>query len=244
MSRYYELMQQAEFYLSEPAAPAAKPAAHRPREKARLTEAHSLDNDCLNLVQRIFLLEQENPARVVVFASLQGNGAQRLCAAAGEHLAHVVRRPVCIVEANFRSDSTESYIPADDFVGLSAALMQEGPIIDFCTPTQDDNLWILSAGVTGAPGLLTPENLKLRISELRDAFAFVVIDAPPLDRYAEGVIFAQQSDGAVLVLESGSTRRKESEQIVANLRSSNIRILAAVLNNFAQPIPGTLRRFI
>jgi MinD-like ATPase involved in chromosome partitioning or flagellar assembly len=245
MSRHYELMQQAELYFSESAAPAAEPAARPVREKTAIAETQSLDSDCLNLVQRIFLLEQENPPRVVVFAGLhEGDGAKRLCAAAGQHLAHVVRRPVCIVEATSGSGSTQRDDPFDPYSGPSDALMRERPIIDFCTPTQDDNLWVLGPGAKGIPGLLTPENLKVRISELRDVFDFVVIDAPALDQHAEGVIFARLADGAVLVLESGSTRRKESEQIVASLRSSNIRILAAVLNNFAQPIPKGLRSFI
>ncbi|HEX3660339.1 MAG TPA: hypothetical protein VHU89_02850 [Acidobacteriaceae bacterium] len=245
MSRHYELMQRAELYFSEPAAPAAESAARRMREKTAIVEAQPLDNGCLTLVQRIFLLEQENPPHVVVFAGLhEGDGAKRLCAAAGKHLAHIVRRPVCIVEANVRSGSPQKHGPFDSYIGLSDALTQEGPVIDFCTPTQNDNLWVLGAGTKAIPGLLTPETLKIRISELRDAFAFVVIDAPALDHHAEGVIFAGLADGAILVLESGSTRRKESEEIVTGLRSSNIRILAAVLNNFVQPIPKAVRKFV
>jgi Mrp family chromosome partitioning ATPase len=247
MSRNYELMQQAELYLASTPAPTAETTSRAVREGVRNTEALSLDDDCLNLIQRVFLMESDNVPHVAVFAGLnQSAGARRICAAAGKHLAEVVRRPVCVVEADFRSRLTENGESIEGSRGLCDALMQEGLITDFCTPTKDDHLWLLTPGIisAGSPGLLTAENLKLRIGELREAFDFVVIEAPPLDRYAEAIICGQLADGLILVLESGSTRREESEQIVSTLRSSGIRILAAILNNFAEPIPGRLRKFI
>jgi MinD-like ATPase involved in chromosome partitioning or flagellar assembly len=150
-----------------------------------------------------------------------------------------------VVKADFTSRS-ESYDRAGSSASLFEALALNEPIMNFCTATQDDNLWVLDGGgpAGGPPGLLTAEGMKARISELRDTFDFVVIAGPPLDRFAEGLIFSQLSDGVILVLESGATRREDSETIVANLRSSNIPILAAVLNNYAEAIPQKLRRFI
>jgi polysaccharide biosynthesis transport protein len=248
MSKHYELMQEAELFRARSAASATMPAPRIMGETSVVIPTPATDDESLNLVQRVFLTESETPPRVAVFAGLhQDSGAKRLCAAAGACLARITRKPVCIVEADFRSRMEES---ADRFLrapgGLSDALMIEGSIMDYCAPTEDENLWILGAGTLAqsSPGLMTAENIKARITDLRNTFDYVVIDAPSLDQFAEGVILGQLADGVVLVLESGTTRREEAEQLVADLRSSSVRLLAAVLNNYAQPIPGKLRSIL
>ena len=68
----------------------------------------------------------------------------------------------------------------------------------------------------------------------------MLIDSPPLNTYSDGVAVGQMADGLVLVLEANSTRRDAAAKIAENLRASQIRILAAVLNKRTFPIPGSL----
>jgi Mrp family chromosome partitioning ATPase len=78
------------------------------------------------------------------------------------------------------------------------------------------------------------------LAELRAEFDFVIIDAPPLTRYADAIALGQVSDGLILVLEADSTRKKAAQMAVANLRSSNVQILGAVLNKRTFPIPENI----
>ena len=48
----------------------------------------------------------------------------------------------------------------------------------------------------------------------------MIVDAPPLTRYADAIALGQLSDGIVLVLEADSTRREAALVAVENLRSS------------------------
>ena len=88
-----------------------------------------------------------------------------------------------------------------------------------------------------SPNLLTSDLLRERISELREDFDFIIIDAPPLNRYSDAVILGQHSNGVVLVLEADSTRREAASKVATTLRSANVPILAAVLNKRTYPIP-------
>jgi Mrp family chromosome partitioning ATPase len=79
---------------------------------------------------------------------------------------------------------------------------------------------------------------------MRKDFDSVIIDAPPLTRYSDAVVLGQLSDGLVLVLEAGTTRREAAFAAAKTLRSANIPILTAVLNKRTFPIPKSVYRMV
>lgn len=72
--------------------------------------------------------------------------------------------------------------------------------------------------------------MRARFVELRAEFHFVIVDAPPLSRYADAIALGQLSDGMVLILEAGSTRQDAAITAVRSVRSSRVQVLGAVLN--------------
>jgi receptor protein-tyrosine kinase len=202
-----------------------------------------MDNEALNIVQQVFLLRPETHPQVVVFAGIDhGSGSSMISASVAEVLARTTHRPVCLVEGNFRSPSLSSLCGSTNKNGLSEALVREDAITTFTRPLSEDNLWLLPSGsnATDAPSLITSDGVKKRIAELREAFAFIIVDAPPLKHYSEAMIFSQLADGVVLILEAGSTRRESAAVALSSLRSANIPVLAAVLNKRTLPIPERL----
>jgi Mrp family chromosome partitioning ATPase len=178
-----------------------------------------------------------------VFAGVDhGNGCSQICSSVAEILARNARRPVCLVEANFRSPALPELFGTTNHFGLTEALLQNGPIAPFAKLVNQDNLWLLSSGSLAAdsPSLLTSDRLRDRVAELRQEFEFVIIDTPPLTRYSDALALGQLSDGLVLVLEADSTRREAASVAAAALRSANVPILAAVLNKRTFPIPEAI----
>jgi Mrp family chromosome partitioning ATPase len=256
MSKNFELMQQAG---KEPAlrpSPAQEPAPKLNFDHGlgdgngkRHREAEGLDLDllageeALRLVQRVFLLQAQEPPHMVVFAGIDhGNGCSRICVSAAETLAKYIRGSVCLVEANLRSPALPGMFGTTNHHGLTDALLQDGPIRSFAKLVRGDNLWLLSSGAMSADSvkLLNSERLKTRFAELRKEFDFVLIDAPPLTPYSDAIALGQLTDGFVMVLEANATRREAAIQVSENLRASNVRILGAVLNQRTFPIPETL----
>ncbi len=123
--------------------------------------------------------------------------------------------------------------------GLTEALTREAPIGTFTKPVNRDNLWLLSSGTLAgdSPSLLSSDQLRMRVEELRRQFDFVILDAPPLNRYSDGVVLGQVSDGLVMVIEANSTRKEAAAAVAENLRAAKVPILAAVLNKRTFPIP-------
>jgi polysaccharide biosynthesis transport protein len=239
MSRNFELMQQIDIDRKSRASRTFEPELHV-NDRDNNGYAHRLPagEKVLRLVQQVFLHQTQEPPRVVVFAGIdRGNGCSEICASVAETLAKDAGRPVCLVEANFRSPALSELFGTTNHHGLTDALLQKGPIHSFAKLVAQDNLWLLSSGTLAADStsLLTSERLREKLDELRRDFDFIVIDAPPLVRYSDAIVLGQLSDGLVLILEADSTRREAASVAVANVRSVKVPILAAVLNKRGLP---------
>lgn len=202
--------------------------------------------EALRLVQRIFLPQNQEPPRVVVFASIDpGAGCSQMCASVAETLAACVERSVCLVDGNLRTPRLPELFRVTNHYGLTNSLLEEGPVSAFTTRLTIENLRLLSAGkdAPDTTSLLSSRRFEERMKELRTAYPFVLVDAPPLNRYSDALLFSRYADGLVLVLEAGVTRRETAASVVANLHSMGIPILGAVLNKREYPIPqGIYRR--
>lgn len=250
MSKHFELMQQIEkerIFSAEPEA--VIPVAPVVVRSGSLDHSASewASEEALRLVQQIFLLQVQEPPRVVVFAGVDhGNGCSHMCAAVAETLARNERGRVCLVEANFRSPALPGMFGVTNHFGLTEALLREGPVGSFAKPVRQENLWLLSSGTLAvdSPSLLASEQLRFRIDELREQFDFVIIDAPPLTRYSDAVVLGQHSNGLVLVIEANSTRREAAAAVAESLRSAKVPILAAVLNKRTFPIPEKIYKML
>jgi Mrp family chromosome partitioning ATPase len=244
MSKHFELMQQIEKDLPSPSEPRSVPFVPSLSQEGT-SNGHTrwANDEALRLVQQVFLLQAQEAPRVVVFAGIDhGNGCSQICASVAEILAKNASRPVCLVEANFRSPALPEMFGTTNHYGLTEAILQRGPIGLFAKIVNQDNLWLLSSGSLAAdsPSLLTSDRLRDRVADLREEFEFVIIDAPPLTQYSDALALGQLSDGLVLILEADSTRRESASAVAASLRSASIPILAAVLNKRTFPIPEAI----
>lgn len=257
MSRNFELLQQAGLNLpgriDGPFGVTSKAGARaRAKDRVHVASLQPADlnraarEETLRLVQSVFLLQGEsNTGRVVVFAAVDpDSGCSRVCVQAAQILAESVPGSVCLVDANFREPALPSAFTMTNHHGLSDALRTSEPIKDYARAVRGNNLWLIScgSGTEQAVGLLHSDRIKQRIADLREEFDYVLIDAPPLNAYSEGVALGQFADGLVMVLEANSTRRDASARIAERLNAMQVNILGAVLNKRTFPIPDLLYR--
>ena len=249
MSKNYELLQQSGFgFGSSPASVAGeRSVAPEYVASARPEVVTSLDarvrEETFKLVQRLFLIPQEVPPKAVLFAPIDDSvGCDTLCSVAATLLAKSVPGSVCLVEGNFRSPSLSRSFSMDDERGLLKSLEQSGPIRQFTRAIGPDNLWLLSAGahVRDSTVQLNSDALRDRLAELREQFDYLVVSAPPLNVFADGLVLGRMVDGVVLILEADATRRETAVRATEALRNSRIPVLGAVLNNRTFPIPTAL----
>lgn len=248
MSRNFDLMQQAEIKLDTAPRPVTQvsfPIANGNGHSVAVTKDPSRlsQEECLRLVQRVFLVQGAPSNHVVVFAGIDpGNGCSQICATAADILSRNVPGKVCIVDANLRTPALPEYFGVTNHWGLTDALKKEGPISEFAKQLNNTNLWLLSCGslTEGGPGALNSDRLKARLEDLRKEFDYVLIDVPPLNQHADVAAIGKLADGVVLVLEANSTRKEAAVRVMENLQGMEIRVLGAVLNKRTFPIPEAL----
>jgi Mrp family chromosome partitioning ATPase len=249
MSKNYELLQQAGFGLGA-ASPvtigegAAAAEGVAPASSQVLSSLEpTIREEALKLVQCVFLSPDKAVPKIVLFAGIDANvGCNWLCAIVAKLLAKSVPGSVCLVEGNFRTPSLPDTLGLNSDRGLVDSLRQDGSIRNFARQVGSDNLWLLPAGapVQDSTILLNSDRMKERLTELRKEFDYVVMNAPPLNAFADGMVLGRLVDGVVLVLEANTTRREAAVRVTENLRTTNIPVLGAVLNNRTFPIPAAV----
>lgn len=73
--------------------------------------------------------------------------------------------------------------------------------------------------------------LRRLISDMRDQFEYVIIDAPPVIGHPETLALSKISDGVLLVLKAKKTPSDMIAEVKRRLRSADANILGAVLND-------------
>jgi Mrp family chromosome partitioning ATPase len=203
--------------------------------------------EILRMVQYLFLATTNGNghagAQKVVFCGVdQANGSTLLCAQVARSLAEQVQSQVCVVDANLRAIATRSLF---DLLGPDGT--PQSKLDDQATTCQrvTDNLWIASRDSLAMNGSApTLDQMRVKIKDLGDKFAFIVINAPPIGLYSDATLLGQVANGVVLVLEAHSTRRSAARKAKLALEAANVLVLGTVFNNRKFPIPEVLYRML
>jgi Mrp family chromosome partitioning ATPase len=165
-----------------------------------------------------------------------------VCARVAEVLAGQVSGSVCLVDANLRNPGLNPQFGAENVYGLTDALRKREPIRSFAQPLSSPRLWLVSAGSPAEDGqsLLSSDRMRLRMTELRTEFDYVLIDTPAISSSNDSTVLGAATDGLVLVLKANSSRRESARGTIHDLRAAKVRVLGAVLNQRTFPIPQSI----
>ena len=195
------------------------------------------------LAQQVFLVPGAAAPRTVVLTGTEpGTGCTWVCAHLGEVLSGHLAASVCLVDANLQDPGLHQQFGVDNSRGLSDALTQLAPIRAFARPLSRPNLWLISGGSVpqNTQGLLGSDRMRLRLTELRSEFDFILLDAPALSISNGAIGLGGISDGVLLVLKANASRRETAKQAVEDLQAANAKVLGAVLNQRTFPIPSSI----
>ena len=195
------------------------------------------------LAQQLFIIPAADAPRTVVFASTEpGTGCTWVCAHLAEVLASRVAGSVCLVDGNLRDPGLHQHFGVENAGGLSDALLRLDPIRTFARSVALPNLWLISAGPGGesVQALLTSDRMRLRLTELRAEFDFVLVDSSALSVANDAIALGSMSDGVVMVLKANASRRQVARQAIDDLQGGKAKVLGAILNQRTFPIPDAL----
>lgn len=116
--------------------------------------------------------------------------------------------------------------------GLSEFLSGQASESEIKYTTNFQNVDIIFSGPS-APNpseLLEDPAFGELMKKVRMEYDFVLLDTPPVMTVIDAAVIAKESDGAVLIVESGRVSYKAAQKALEQIRKSDCKVLGAVLN--------------
>lgn len=233
----------AEAFWSPNASSAPTSPALRKKVQSGSMPGGSAIDEVRKLVQRVFLIRENGnaPHAVAFCGASRGAGTTWVCARTGESLARESAANVCVIDANLGSPSLHTQFGVSNTAGL-AEMVQVPRLATEFAQRISTNLSVITGGTVANQGTaaLNMQALTRRVTELRGAFDFLLIDTPPMDASSDAVLFGRIADGIVLVVASDSTRRETARNVKDSFETARVPVLGAVLNKRTFPIPNAI----
>lgn len=230
--------------------PAADPGTLRPLEVAAptpdavgataratcslvaLTDPSSPAAEHLRAIRsRVLRVCEEGGHRSLLISSPgRGEGKSAVASNLALLLAAEINRRVLIVDGDLRKPSLASLFEVSRTPGLSDVALGRIPWRQAIAQAPWNGLAVLPAGarVDNASELLNGPVARQFFHEVRNAYDFVVVDAPPVLPVADAVVLAGVVDAVLLVARTGQTPREALVDAVDALAKT--RLLGVVLN--------------
>jgi capsular exopolysaccharide synthesis family protein len=173
---------------------------------------------------------------IMVASALVGEGKTLTASNLALTLSESYKRTVLLIDADLRRPSLHSLFRTNGTVGLSEGLaaVDEPKLQVFPV---SERLSVLPAGAptTDPMAGLTSPRMKRLIDEARRLFDWVIIDTPPVGLMTDASLMASMVDGALLVVQAGSTPFDIVKRAVETLGPDHV--LGVVLNRATMQTP-------
>ena len=182
----------------------------------------------------LFFATLDTPVKTIVVTSpAAGEGKSTTLA----NLAVVLSqadKTVIAVDADLRRPSLHQLFDLNNEHGLGDMLVNEGdlrqpPLCQTAIP----GLMVLTSGATppNPLDLLHSHRMHGIVHALSTMADIVLFDAPPMIVASDTAVLASQTDGVLLVVQIGKTRREHAQEAKDLLSKAHARLLGAVIIN-------------
>ena len=137
-----------------------------------------------------------------------------------------------LVEADLRRPRVADYMGLEGAVGLTSVLTGLATLDEALQPWGRNAMWVLASGPLppNPSEILGSHQMTELLKTLEDRADVIVLDSPPLLPVTDAAILARATDGAVLVVRHGSTRREHMSRAIEALASVDAKLLGTLLN--------------
>ena len=173
---------------------------------------------------RVQLLNTNAGSRVVaVTSAIKGEGKTTTVINLGYTLARDFGKRVLLLDCDFVFPELQYFSETPAQYGLVDCFRDNIPVEEAMTSFTDIPCWIMPAGDfgLGSTELLKTGPLERVLSELREKFDYILINAPPILPVATMNVLERHTDLLLLVVRANLTSQQVVKQALDSLRASN-----------------------
>lgn len=173
---------------------------------------------------------------VAITSCRENEGKTTIALRLGKSLAELDKR-VLVIDADMRkSVMVGRHSTEKNATGLSEVLTGLATIEDSIYATQYSNLHVMFAGKypPNPVELLSSPQFDAVLAAMRQRYEYIILDMPPLGQVIDAAVVAPKCDGTMLVMDTGSVRYRQAQEVVSQLNKSGGKILGVVRNNVSK----------
>jgi succinoglycan biosynthesis transport protein ExoP len=204
------------------------------KEHATLAEAYRATLTSILLPT----LHGEGPRVLVLTSPDAGAGKTTVTSNLGMATAEIGRR-VLLIDADLRRPRLHRLFEIPNSFGLTDILrittpLEDIPVNQLVRQTKIPGLFLVPSGPTtdGLTSLLYSPRLTEFLQRVAKEFDLVLIDAPPMLHFADARVLGRHSDGVILVLRSGQTKRDAAMLARQRFDEDGTSVLGTILNSW------------
>jgi capsular exopolysaccharide synthesis family protein len=168
---------------------------------------------------------------ILISSSMEGEGKTTVAVNFAIALAQIGR--TCLIDADLRQPMVARAFGIEPKAGLSEVLHGSIPLNNaLVSAPASPNLWLLTSGapIESPADALASTRMQEVCDALRQRFAFVVIDSPPVIRFSDARYLSRLTDEVVLVGRYGITTRRAIQRSAGLLQDMQAPLVGVVLN--------------
>lgn len=181
-------------------------------------------------------LAKEKHSTLAVCSAHPGEGKTLVAVNLAISLAMDAKHTVLLVDLDLRKPGVHTYFGIEPELGLTDYMRGQAALSDCLINTGYDSLVILPTlmPVDYSSEFLSSPRVDSLAQELKDRYPdrIVIYDLAPLLLTDDYLVFMQNVDACLLVIEEGATKKDDIERAVELLKDSNL--IGTVLNKSAQ----------
>lgn len=184
-------------------------------------------------------MERKGRQLIVVTSPEPGTGKTTVTSNLGISAAGIGKR-VLLIDADVRRPRLHQLFEIPNDFGLTDVLrktipVSNTPLAELVHRTRFAGLYVMTCGTNGSDSpsdLLYSERLAELFRYARREFDLVLVDAPPMLSFADARILGRNSDGVILVIRAGKTKREAAVLACQRFAEDRTRLLGTILNSW------------
>jgi len=210
--------------------------------KSPITEQYKI------LKTNILSLHKGKPTKTIVITSaIHAEGKTVTALNLAIAMAQSVNNPkILLVDGDLRRGRLARYLGVKQHAGLSEILRHQAKLEDAIFKIDLENLSFICAGAVPANPveLLSSEDMKPLLAELKTKFDYIFIDSPPLIPVTDPGILGSMADGVIMVIQAGRTQRGIVHHAAELLHQAQAKLIGYVLTNIEYHLPEYIYRYL